>query len=319
MRWISWFWAALAVGLAGPVRGQIEMSWSLAHSRTLLMEPVRATVRISNYSGHDLDLMPNGNARLVFEVEDQPTSLVPVTGQPLVRKPVMIAHNETREVDVNLLDAYRIIKGQSYMLTPVLIFDGMHFSGARLSLEVQPGLELLRRDYGLRSSGEGRSVFLRLIHRDGSDRLFFRIDNPANGFCLGVHELGRVIRFFVPRLEQDRDGVFHVLHQNGPDRFVHSRFDRDGRGQGVTLYTAEVGSLRMDRTEDGDIAVTGGTPYEEDPENPGMLLVPSLPPSTPYKMTVGELPPKGKPVEPEAGRGRKVLDPREDRHWKKVE
>ena len=314
--WMAFF---LMASLAGMAWGQIEMTWSLAHNRTLLMEPVRATVRIANYSGLDLDLTPRGNARLAFDVEDQPTSMVPVTGQPLLRQAVIIPHNETREVDVNLLDAYRIIKGQSYMLTPVLEFGGMRFFGDRLSLEVQPGLELLQRDYGLPSSGTARTVSLRLIHRDGSDRLFFRIDNSSSGFCLGAYELGRVIRFFVPRLEQDGDGLFHVLHQNGPDRFVHSRFDADGVSRGVTLYSAEVGSLRMERDEAGLIAVTGGTPYEEDPEHPGMLVVPTLPPSTPYKMTLGELPPKGKSAPPESSKGRKVLDPREDRHWKKVE
>ncbi|HAL92097.1 MAG TPA: hypothetical protein DCM68_03630 [Verrucomicrobia bacterium] len=284
-----WIWTAgwlLSCSLA--VQAQIEINWTLAHGRTVLMEPVLATVNIANYSGRDLDLTARGNAKLACDVEDQPTSTVAGTGQPLVRRPVIIPAGETRAVEVNLLAAYRIVEGQSYMLTPVLEFGGMRFFGQRLSLEVQPGIELLRRDFGMPSSGEARTVFLRLIHRDRSDRLFFRIDNPSSGYCLGVFELGRVIRFFVPSLEQDRDGVFHVLHQSGPDRFVHTRFGYDGEPLGAEFYSGQVGGIRLVRDDDGAVAVTGGDAYTEDPETPGLLTAPGLPPSHPYNMSLGE-------------------------------
>lgn len=305
-RLLSWMLALACGGMVTAARAQIEISWSLANGRTVLMEPVLATVRIANYSGRDLDLSPRGNARLRFDVEDQPTSTVKETGQPLVRHAVIIPAGEIREVQVDLLDAYRIIKGQSYMLTPVFDFGGMRFMGQRLSLEVQPGLELLKREYGMPTQGDARTVSLRLIHRDRSDRLFFRIDNASTGFCLGVYELGRIIRFFVPRLEQDRNGVFHVLHQSGPDRFAHSRFDYHGRPNGVTFYAAEVGSLRLARDDAGEVTVVGGTPYEEDPDQPGMLFAPSRPVSNPHNLQIGELPVKGRTPPPAKPRGKKV-------------
>jgi hypothetical protein len=317
-RIFPWIWAGALWGAAFAAQAQIEVSWTLAHNRTVLMEPILATIRIANYSGQALDLTPRGNAGLSFDVEDQPTSTVGGTGNTLVRQAVIIPSGDTREVVVNLLDAYRIVKGQSYMLTPVLEFGGMRFLGPRLSLEVQPGIELLRRDYGMPSSGNARTVSLRLIHRDRGDRVFFRIDNPATGFCLGVYELGRVIRFFVPRLEQDRDGLFHVLHQSGPDRFVHSMFDGDGVSRGVTIYSAEVGGIQMTRDETGAVQVTGGTAYEEDPENPGMLVAPALPPSHPYNLNLGEFPGKGETADKEKSRGKKVTVPPEDKRGTKV-
>lgn len=312
-----WIFVAVCGAGVGIAQAQIEIAWSLNQNRTVLMEPILATVRIANYSGRDLDLTPRGNARLTFDVEDQPTSTVPITGNPLVKQAVIIPAGETREVVVNLLDAYRIVKGQSYMLKPVFEFDGVRFFGERLSLEVQPGLVLLTRDYGMLSSGDARSVSLRLIHREPGDRLFFRIDNSSTGFCLGVYELGQVIRFFTPCLEQDRDGLFHVLHQSGPDRFVHSVFDFDGVPRGVTIYGAQVGSIRLERDESGAVLVTGGTAYVEDPENPGVLVAPSLPPSHPYNMNLGELPEKGKaPVK--ENRGKKVVTPPKDQRGTKV-
>lgn len=267
---------------------QVELTWKLAHHRTVLLEPVRATVTIANRTGQTLDLSPRGNARLAFDVEDQPSSTVAETGRPLLAQPVIIPDGDVRVVDVNLLTAYRLVKGQSYMLTPVLEFAGLRFFGRRLSLEIQPGLELARRDCGLPAAGTARTATLRLLNRDRSDRLFFRLDDSSTGYCLGVYDLGRVIRFFAPRLEQDASGAFHVLHQTGPDRFAHSTFGTDGAPLGTTFYGGTVGRIRLARNERGDLAVQGGTPYVEDPEQPGVLLGPELPPAHPYSTSLGE-------------------------------
>ena len=227
-------------------------------------------------------------------------------GQPLVKQALIVPANETREVEVDLLDGYRIVRGQSYTVTPALEFAGMRFFGPRLTLEVQPGIELLKRDYGLSAAGTARTVSLRLINRDRSDRIFFRIDDPSTGYCLGVYELGRVIRFFVPRMEQDRDGLFHVLHQSAPDRFVHSTFDYDGRPQGVKFFSAEVGSIRLVRDESGGVSVVGGSPFEADPDNPGMLVAPAPPPAQPYTLDTRKLTAKEKSALPEQKRGKKI-------------
>ncbi len=287
----AWGWACAA-------SAQIDIAWRLEHTRTVLMEPVRATLRISNYTGADLDLTPNGNARLRFDVEDQPTSTVPETGRPALQKGVIIPDGETREVQADLLPAYRIVRGQTYMVRPVLETGGRVFEGRRLALEVQPGLILLERTTGMPGNGSARDLSLRLIHRGRADHVFFRIDNPDTGFCLGTYDLGQVIRFFEPRLELDAERVFHVLHQTAPDRFVHSRFDYDGMPLGTVFYAGQMGQIRLARDDDGRVAVTGGTAYVEDPGRPGMLTAPALPPSHPYNTTIGELPLKGRPRAP---------------------
>ncbi len=301
-------WLAIGGLLVGAAQAQVEINWSLANNRTVLMEPVLATVQISNNTGQDLDLTPRGNARLRFSVEDQPSSTVPDTGQPLLPQAVIIPAGEIRDVEVNLLDAYRIVKGQSYMLTPMIEFAGMQFTGERRSLEVQPGIELLKREFGMPNTEDARSVSLRLINRDRNDRLFFRMDKSATGFCLGVYDLGRVIRFFKPCLEQDREGAFHVLHQNGPDRFVHSVFSYDGVPQETTFYAAQTGSIKLVRNESGGLEVQGGLLYTEDPEHPGVLTAPALPPSHPYRTTLGDEPAAAPAPAPAPKASRKTAD-----------
>jgi hypothetical protein len=286
------------LGLCTTALAQVEIEWSLRHSRTLLMEPVRATVRIANYTGQSLDLTPNGNARLRFDVEDQPTSLVRETGQPLVRRPVIIPSGETRD------------RGEpagcvSHSQRPVLHgaagarIRGERFLGRAWPWKSSPAWNCCSAASACRTA-RCAGVTLRQ-HRERTDRLFFRLDAPTDGTWLGCYELGRLIRFFVPRLEQDSEGVFHVLHQSAPDRFVHSRLDSDGTPLGTAFYIAEAGQIRLVRDADGRGTVAGGTPFEEDPERPGVLTAPTLPPAHPYAGQIGELPPKGR-ARPAAGR-----------------
>jgi len=303
---LHWKLVLLLCMCGAAVQAQVEIRWGLENTRTVLMEPVIATLQIANYTGGPLDLSPNGNARLYFDVEDQPTSMVPKTGKPLVRQALIIPSGETREVVVNLLESYRILHGQSYMLTPFIEFDGMRFFGKRYSLEVQPGLELLKREYGLRSANNARTAYFRLIHRGRSDHLFFRVDNPVNGFCLGVYDLGPIIRFFPPVLEVDPQGVFHMLHQSAPARFRYSTYDYDGVPLSLMYYSGQVGSIRLNRDKAGAVSVIGGTAYVEDQAHPGMLVAPALPPSHSYNRALGEFPLKGRKRTEKERRGKKV-------------
>ena len=280
--------ALLALPL--PAHAQIELTWTLEHNRTLLMEPIRADITIANYTGVPLDFAPDGaagNARLLFTVEDDPSSYVRASGKPLLQEPLRVPDGESRTVTVDVLQAYRVVRGQSYMLQPEVAFGGMRFSGRRLSLEVQPGLEILTRTYGIPSAGNARKVSLRTLNRDRVEHLFFRLDDPSNGYCLCAVDLGGLIRFVEPTLQMDNRNVFHVLHQSQPDRFSHAMFSHDGTPLGTEFYIAATGSIRLVREPDGTVSVIGGTRFEPDPDHPGKLTAPNLPPSHNYPTTLG--------------------------------
>jgi hypothetical protein len=278
----------LSLLLPLPALAQIELDWSLEHNRTLLMEPIRAEVTIANYTGVPLDFAPGaGNSRLLFTVEDDPSSYVRSSGKPLLQEPLLVPDGESRTVTVDILQAYRVVRGQSYMLQPEVVFGGMRFSGRRLSLEVQPGLEILSRTYGIPTAGNARKVSLRSLNRDRYEHLFFRLDDPSTGYCLCAVDLGGLIRFVQPTLQMDNRNVFHVLHQSHPDRFVHAMFGYDGTPLGTEFYIAATGSIRLVRDSDGTVSVTGGMRFEPDPSAPGKLTAPNLPPSHNYPTTLG--------------------------------
>lgn len=276
--------AVLAVAVsAGTATGQVDIQWFPAHHRVVLMGPMEAHLRITNLTGGELALGPGGNAGLSFILDDTHGGAVRGNGRELVRRPVRIPNGGTSEVTVDISDAYPIEHAQTYMAAPVLDIEGERFAGGRQALEVQPGLEIARRTTGLAARGNDREATLRLIHRDRNDYVFFRLDAPSAGQCLGVYELGSVIRFVPPAIETDAEGDFHVLHQSAPDRFVHSVFTAEGTPLFRDLYSAQAGAIRLERGDDGTVDVTGGSKFEADPADPGKLTAPALPPSVPYR------------------------------------
>jgi len=279
--------AVLLAAGAGTVHGQVDIQWVPEHNRVVLMGPMVAHLRIGNLTGGDLSLGPGGNAGLSFILDDTHGGTVRSNGRDLVRRPVRIPNGGTAEVTVDISDAYPVERAQSYMVSPVLDIEGERFAGNRQSFEVQSGLEIAQRTTGLAGRGTDRKATLRLIHRDRSDYVFFRLDAPSAGQCLGVYELGTVIRFVPPLIETDAEGDFHVLHQSAPDRFVHSVFTAGGTPLFRDLYSAQAGAIRLERNDDGSVDVEGGNKFESDPDDPGKLTAPALPPSVPYR-TLGD-------------------------------
>ena len=274
MRTIALALAAAAAWGAGSAREQVEIQWSLMNDTVLLMEPIKSEVRIANYTGMTLDFSEGGNARLDFVVESD-GERVRASGKPVLRYPVIIPDGDERSVNVDILQSYRVVRGMAYMVQPVVTTGGERFAGRRRSLEVQPGLVVFERTYGLKGAGQ-RTVTLRVLHRDRFDHVFFRLDQPETGLCLRTEDLGCIIRFVEPQVELDAGGVVHVLHQTAPERFSHAMFTRDGERAGQEYYAATAGSIRLVR-EEGAVRVEGGIAYEADPENPNTLTGPTLP------------------------------------------
>jgi len=66
--------------------------------------------------------------------------------------------------------------------------------------------------------------------RNQIEVLFLRIDEIPPGQCIGLVQLGNVVRFVEPRIEFDPAGQLAVIHQSSRDLFVRTliRSDRSG-------------------------------------------------------------------------------------------
>ena len=278
--------AALAIAalLPSAALAQIDISWSLVNGRVPLYAPVPAVVKLTNVSGLDLSFGPGGVAELTFQAEDsshRPADPQP-SPRPLLSKGLSVPNGATVSVTVDVTRVVRFYQADSYMISPVVTLrNGLSLVGKRLPLELQPGLAIQSREFGLAGTPTHREASLRIIHRPPSDIVFFRLDDPTESACYGVYELGTIIRYFTPQIELDADSVVHVLFQNTPDRFIHAQFDYEGRPRGIEVYVARVGAISLVRSAVGDVVVSGGTRFELDPSMPGHLTAPALPPSVP--------------------------------------
>lgn len=260
---------------ASAAHAQVQMRWAPVHDKVALYESIPVRVTVVNESGVPLDFSPGGNAALSFGILDETHVPVRSTDRPLAVPPVTVGDEQTKTLEVDLLPAYQMRECRHYLLTPRLFFGGDVYEGEKKDIEILSGTELLRRNYGM-SGSAGRIVTLLSIPRKRETHLLCRIES-ADGYCLGVQDLGTCLRLFPPRMERDNGGLFHVLHQCAPRTFAHTVFRPDGTRERIRYFQGEISGMRLARTADGKVSVSGGIPYTEDEDSPGTFTAPDVP------------------------------------------
>lgn len=232
--------AAVLVPVAS--RGQVEVLVRVQNARVLRSEPIFATLGVVNNTGEVLAFTgPRPNATLRFDVEQSPGALVPETGEALLDQPTVVEPGRKLTRKINLLSKYGIRVTGPYTITARVEWGDKVFISPKVFLDVVPGLEIRRLGIGVPGGGGTTRLFsLRTLSRDRGERIFLRVDDEATGRCLGVSDLGGVIRFEEPVLQADEAGDVHVIHQCGPDRFAHNVFDADGRLTAETRYSSSI-------------------------------------------------------------------------------
>ncbi len=258
---VIWLLASLAFG-------QIEVTCSLPHKQILQYEPVRLTVTVANHTARELVLDDrDSGAWLGFDVESSPGILVPQRRDKLFPEGFRVPPRQTMTRMINLLHAYDLGPVGPYSICARIEAGDKIFLSPKILLDVVPGMEIGQFTGGV-PDGSVRKISLRLQGRDRADHLFVRMDDEEAGKCYGVYDVGRIVRLFRPKIEISVEGDIHVLHQSGPWRYTHTVFGPDGEPLQVKNYTAEFNSISMEQTAEGEILVTGGSPYEGSPEAP---------------------------------------------------
>lgn len=259
-RWVALM--TVALGIPPLASGQIEVGCRLVANRVLLFEPIRATVRIANNTGHRLVFSGSRpNARLGFQIEQTPGLSVMPTSQPLLEGPLMLEPGEIRELEFNLLPKYLVRATGPYTIQARLEWNETAFLSPKVFLDVLPGFEVARFSAGLAGSAGGIRVFsLKTLTRDRMELLFLRVDDQATGQCLGVFNLGRIVRQFNPQIKADGLGHVHVLHQSSPWKFTHTEVTMDGIPVVARDFAAYDSEVHLERTPGGEVVVRGIRP-----------------------------------------------------------
>ncbi|HOW97306.1 MAG TPA: hypothetical protein P5567_12495 [Kiritimatiellia bacterium] len=262
MKQSGWLAGWIGLSLACAASGQVEVGCRLEASRALLFEPVRVTVRVTNNSGHPLHFGGSSpDARLGFSIEQAPGEPVLTTGQPLLAAPLDLAPGASREVTINLLPSYRIHATGPYTIQARVDLGDEAYVSQKAYLDVLPGFEVGRLAVGLAGASKDTRIYtIKTLTRDRMELLFLRVDDDKSGRCLGVFDLGRIVRQFQPQMAGDSRGHVHVLHQSSPWKFTHTEINPDGIPVAARDFSAYSTEVRLEKEPDGSVIVRGVRP-----------------------------------------------------------
>lgn len=258
--------------LAGMVsvsaEAQVDLTCKLNHERTIQYESVMVRVRLINNTGRPIDLADSdSDAFFRFDIEQIPGIMLPQTRPLVFTGSALVLPRGKLDVSVELLSSYDLRQTGPYTLTARLDIGDKTISSGKMFLDVVPGFEISRHGTALPDNpAASRTYILKTLHRERSERLFVQIDDEATDESLGVLELGSIVRLFTPVTLVDAECQLHVLHQSGPDRFIHSVVTPEGKPVNRESYASEISSIRMEEKDDGQVVIKGGRLMSGSPE-----------------------------------------------------
>lgn len=271
MRLPRFGWMAAAFAAAGcaaaTASAQVTVRLRTDYRRYLLFEPIVIRVRVENGTREPLVFTGDApNAEMVFDVERAPGEFVRANDAPVFTAPFEVPGFGHGVVAVELLRLFDLPESGPLAVAVRVKTGAEEFASGKLLLDLVPGLELARMDVRMPGDpAERRSFQLRSIGRDNAEHLLLRVDDTERRLCVGVFDLGKLIRQRPPQMMMGGDGVFHVLHQSAPVRLTQSIY-RDDRRRLETVFHGVIGlDARLARDEAGNVRVLGAGPYTGDP------------------------------------------------------
>ena len=259
----------LLVGMASvSADAQIDLTCKLKHERTIQYESVLVRVHLVNNSGKPIDLAdPDSDVHFQFDIEQIPGITLAQTRPLMFTGSALVLPRGKLDVSVDVLASYDFRQTGPYTLMARLDIGDKTITSGKMFLDVVPGFEIDKVGATLPDNpGSSRTYILKTLHRDRSERLFVRIDDEMTDQSLGLLELGSIVRLFTPVVIVDAEAQLHVLHQSGPDRFIHSVVTPDGKPVMREPYASEINRIRMEEKEDGQVVIKGGRLMTANPE-----------------------------------------------------
>jgi len=259
---MTWTWrlvvTAAFVGLSlTSAWGQIEVRCTLAQNSVLQFERVEATVAIYNVSGGYMVFGgPEANSHLSFRVERSSGVVVPPNRDVTWPSPVRLASGEQSSRTFDLQRYFAIPEPGAYAVVAVVHWRGRTFRSQKLFFDVARGVEIDRLSLTPPSAPDALYTFsLRTLHRGAGDYALLRVDDETRDLCLGVYELGRILRVYRPTIQIDDFSHVHVLHQSGPNLFTHTVFTAQGLPISQNVH-ASGGAARLRKQPNGELIVS---------------------------------------------------------------
>ncbi|MDA3799525.1 MAG: hypothetical protein PF692_10640 [Kiritimatiellae bacterium] len=207
------------------------------HAKYLKFENIYISVKIKDESyspiiiGDKDDI--EANASVTFQVINSNNKYLPLpltTHRPFVEN-LIVNPGQIGSFTFDLTDYYTLNDVGNYKVKAIVTFGGKVFQSNVISLEVFNGMELISVQKLLPGyMDKTREYSLRYMVREGTEVIFFRVDELERGLNYGVVPLGDFIRVVKPELLVDLDGFVKIKYQAGYNCFAICYFLSDITG-----------------------------------------------------------------------------------------
>lgn len=256
-----------AVAGCGAASAQLQVDLKMERKNFVSLEPISATVTVTNTVGKDVVLGGPGRAGwLTFEVTDNtgPVSVL----RPVDAPPIMIRSGEALTRKFDLSRHFYLSNSGTYMVKAITYFPELQrFNNSRpLRITVQEPRPPRWEDTfvvprGFSSAGKYRRYQISTFHDTEKTFLYLTIFDEETRSVLSRMPVSSVMmsREFQPLLDADKN--INLLFLGSPTVWVYAKLNPDGALVQQRFYKNE-GAPRLVADVDGQAMVSGGFIYD---------------------------------------------------------
>lgn len=278
----------LLFALAPQIRAQFATNLALTKTNFLSLEPMQATVTITNRSGADVVMTGSNQSNwLTFEVTDSIGRTVAPVGL-VAQKPFIFKAGTTIAEKVIISDHYGIDQLGTYGIIANVYHppSKQFYASNRVRFSIMDAKPFWEAPVGVPAgypdAGRIRRYALTIFRDVDRSNLYFRLFDDRSNQKLATYEIGPISSSIDPEAALDRDNVLHAFFLALPKVYCYAIIGPDGKLKKREYYR-EVDANRPAMLAGGDGVVT---------IRGGVLFDPSAPPPARSKgRSVSERPP----------------------------
>ncbi len=258
--------AFLALSL--PVRAQLGINLEADRNVYVRYEPVKLTLVLRNYSGHELDFggLAQDSGEVVVVVSRSDIMGVEVKHLAQELGEFELGAGETRRLEFTLNRLVNMQPVTDYTVYAQVKHPdlGSDYRSAQVQVEVREGTAIWQRQTGVPGGDRDgvravRKVSMVRLHETKQDTYCLRIEDDKTVYR--VVRLGPYIYGGEPQVDLDAAANTHVLMRSKARLYSHRVYDFNGRLKQEKYYIVEDGQPLLIRDDDtGRIGVSGGRP-----------------------------------------------------------
>jgi hypothetical protein len=272
----------LLIFVAATVHAQIQVELSFKRVQYIAHEPILATVKIANNSGHDIDLHDDsGHHWFGFEINAGEGRLLPPLAHNMAEPALHVEAGKTVTRKINLTALYPVDELGTYHVRANVYFPDLNkffYSPAKV-VQVNDARPIWQKTVGVPDgqpgAGETRTYSLLSYRFLDHTSIYVRVEDKETGAVYTTYSLGRTIASADPQAELDRANQLHVLHCTAPRTWAYSHVGLNGKLLAHSTFLETKTRPRLRHTADDMIAVRGGVldvPVAETKRSPAPKL-----------------------------------------------